>query len=1394
MKRDDNNSTQNMSSGGGRATSRRQTRTSIQSEVVSRSSWKIFLLIGVLIGIILFVYAAPNIDFVNPTPPDNNVTLNNWVYVNVSISGGNTSFIDWNNSLVGWWRMNNETGENSTFVKDWSTWGNNGTVTGATYNATGGKFGGGFEFDGDGDYIGFGNIEGLNNFTLSLWFKSQNLSDNDVLFYSGSSDFLLGFYSNKLRLRYDGIWNNFLGDAVEDGNWHYVVFIQNQTKARVLLDGTQVKEVNSIPLIFNNVFLGNYFNGTIDEVVLFNRALSQIEIMELYNSTSNLYHNFTNLVDGNYSIRAYSQNSSGDVNSTERYVTVYTKPAITLNSPSDSFVTSNTSLNFNCSALINNEIYSLLNATLYTNYSGNWESNGTNSFIGTSNSTIFTRTFPEADKNFVWNCYACDNESRCGFGSNRTITIDVTFPSISFTDDTPANNSVLNYDWIFINSSINDTSRTSSFIDFNRSLKLWLRFNMRDYSTYGNNGTVTNATYTENGKFGGAFEFDGNSDYYVTIEQGNSLNITNEITMSAWVKLPDATDYSMILIKLDSLGGAAHSPYMLGFYQSKVYGWLENSTGRIAFGGGSKTLTNNEWHHLLITWNGTHATKYLDGQSDGIYSISGSLLTGSGKLRIAEKGNNLFNGTIDEVMIFNRGISSEEVSALYNAQRNNFYHNFTNLDDGVYNFTLYAQDIVGHISSEYREVEVWDDPRITLNYPLFNNTNIILSPLLNITVSNYEGNDMDVSFYNASSGEIICNNNSISNGSSVLCRWENLAELQWHKLGINVTDGITTTVLNNSFYVGPFVEIKEFYDDRQMGVIFTGDDWESSRHTDFLQACDASQATGVVFSPGLNPGGRWPLNISFNSSQWEDIQEQIDEGWIVPTSHSTHHLHEENITLEDAEGEIQGSWDAIVGNLTLPFTLTFNGTEYLLGFITPYYIWNDNVTYWFNQTGFLVSRGNNGVDPSPQGWGIWNDTWNFYGVRRTLDIIDGGSLEFRKNSFDTSYVNRVVWHLMTHPFGLNWSEGSENWQLLEYVGNRTDVWYAGLGEMFAYHVVENRSLSNTTILSSVDDTSKIEIKANISSWARNKWGLSYPMTYEVSIPNDWTDVTVYYKNTSDGTYTQMTEKDRTTVWNGIDAYRKNMSEDRVYVSKAFPQTSNEVYLAIHPPDITAPSISFSLSSDSVNVGDTITASCTATDTIDDNPTITYTANPSTSSAGTYTSTCTATDYAGNTVTSSLEYVVLSSSSSSIFSPSSSQLKEGYSKLLRKNQKVQMSINEQTHTAVVKSVNNTDKKVEIELEEINKTFELNENETQKIDLDNDRYYDLQISVKGFGALGYAELEFKEIYEEIPASEQEGQESPSKTEFEIKNWMWVVGGLIGLVVVGLVIRRLFRSRNK
>ena len=131
-------------------------------------------------------------------------------------------------------------------------------------------------------------------------------------------------------------------------------------------------------------------------------------------------------------------------------------------------------------------------------------------------------------------------------------------------------------------------------------------------------------------------------------------------------------------------------------------------------------------------------------------------------------------------------------------------------------------------------------------------------------------------------------------------------------------------------------------------------------------------------------------------------------------------------------------------------------------------------------------------------------------------------------------------------------------------------------------------------------------------------------------------------------------------------------------------------------------------------------------------------------------------------------------------------------MLKETQKVQLEINDQTHTVVVNSVNIENKKVEIGFNEIDETFVIGFNETKKIDLDDDGYYDLQISVKEVRSNSYANLEFKEIHEEVPAEEQEAQEEESK--IKIQWWVWVVGGAILLIVVGIVMLKVLVKKKR
>ena len=117
------------------------------------------------------------IDFVDPTPPNNNITYNKFAYVNVSITSANntSSFIDWNNSLVGYWAMD---WYNSTGIYDNSSYNNFGTFSGTAFgtsNITTGKYGYGLDFDGaetSTDHLNAGNSASLNlsdTGTIEAW-------------------------------------------------------------------------------------------------------------------------------------------------------------------------------------------------------------------------------------------------------------------------------------------------------------------------------------------------------------------------------------------------------------------------------------------------------------------------------------------------------------------------------------------------------------------------------------------------------------------------------------------------------------------------------------------------------------------------------------------------------------------------------------------------------------------------------------------------------------------------------------------------------------------------------------------------------------------------------------------------------------------------------------------------------------------------------------------------------------------------------------------------------------------------------------------------------------------------------------------------------------------------
>ena len=185
-----------------------------------------------------------------------------------------------------------------------------------------------------------------------------------------------------------------------------------------------------------------------------------------------------------------------------------------------------------------------------------------------------------------------------------------------------------------------------------------------DLSGNGNDGTLTNSPQWTTGKSGGGLQFDGVNDY---VDCGNptSLNIAGVITVEAWV-YPKAANS---VIYEDST--AAHNPTLILIYQADgKFEFLRYSAGwRATTDPSVKPL--NAWYHIVGTYDGSYQRLYVNGQEVALLLFSGDLDDTAGRNVIGidsrlDPTYGIMNGLIDEVRIYNRALSAEEVRYHYN--------------------------------------------------------------------------------------------------------------------------------------------------------------------------------------------------------------------------------------------------------------------------------------------------------------------------------------------------------------------------------------------------------------------------------------------------------------------------------------------------------------------------------------------------------------------------------------------------------------------------------------------------------------------------------------------------------------------------------------------------------
>jgi hypothetical protein len=180
-----------------------------------------------------------------------------------------------------------------------------------------------------------------------------------------------------------------------------------------------------------------------------------------------------------------------------------------------------------------------------------------------------------------------------------------------------------------------------------------------DRTGKGHTGAVNGATWSASGHSGGALSFDGVSNL-VTVADANDLDLTNGMTLEAWVRPTNTSGWRTVLAK-ERPGGLAYELYGSGSARPSAY----IDTGSAERGLTSPSaLAVNTWSHLAFTYDGTTMRLYINGTQVASAAETGLAMTSASPLRIG--GNTIwsewFAGLIDDARIYNRALTATEVA------------------------------------------------------------------------------------------------------------------------------------------------------------------------------------------------------------------------------------------------------------------------------------------------------------------------------------------------------------------------------------------------------------------------------------------------------------------------------------------------------------------------------------------------------------------------------------------------------------------------------------------------------------------------------------------------------------------------------------------------------------
>jgi hypothetical protein len=185
-----------------------------------------------------------------------------------------------------------------------------------------------------------------------------------------------------------------------------------------------------------------------------------------------------------------------------------------------------------------------------------------------------------------------------------------------------------------------------------------------DDSRNGNTGTLFSGYAWSSGKLGYGLLVNS-TNKYLTVTNSPSIDLTGNMTVSAWVKPNSLNTFATVLMK------AYYSSWNDGYGLANLNG----GTNEISFyvgqwsGGATGYIPLNQWSHLAGTFDNVTVKLFVNGQLNASRAYSQPITSYGGNLQIGAGAGNPrsypWDGLIDEVAIWNRPLSVREIQQVY---------------------------------------------------------------------------------------------------------------------------------------------------------------------------------------------------------------------------------------------------------------------------------------------------------------------------------------------------------------------------------------------------------------------------------------------------------------------------------------------------------------------------------------------------------------------------------------------------------------------------------------------------------------------------------------------------------------------------------------------------------